>query len=200
MNPKMSFNPRSQNEKSGSGLRAEDGLSVIGQSPETAHDSPSTLRIQSRCRLVQEQQELRFGGKFNSDGQPLPVLDAQGTDDGVRILLQTAHQETLLSVCLLFGRRNVLGLTKNCGEDDRLTDRRSGLVCVHLLTVSGLGLEVHRQGLTVHEPITGNDTDVRALGEDVQQRGLFLHGQFGLTYRRTKEDEPSRLRILPSTL
>ena len=43
----------------------------------------------------------------------------------------------------------------------------------HLLTVSGLGLEVSREGLAVHEPIASNDTDGRALGEDVQKRGLF---------------------------
>ena len=44
---------------------------------------------------------------------------------------------------------------------------------IHLLTVPGLGLEVRREGLTVHEPIAGNDTDGRALGEDVQKRSLF---------------------------
>jgi len=48
------------------------------------------------------------------------------------------------------------------------------LVCVHLLTVSGLGLEVGREGLTVHKPIAGDDTDGCALGEDVQKRGLFF--------------------------
>ena len=44
---------------------------------------------------------------------------------------------------------------------------------IHLLTVPSLSLEVHREGLTVHEPIASNDTDGRALGEDVQKRGLF---------------------------
>ena len=52
---------------------------------------------------------------------------------------------------------------------------------IHLLTVPGLGLEIHRKSLTVYEPIAGNYTDGRALGENVQQRGLFpKRDQFGL--------------------
>ena len=52
---------------------------------------------------------------------------------------------------------------------------------IHLLTVPGLGLEVRREGLAVHEPIASNDADGRALGEDVQERGLFSkHDQFDL--------------------
>ena len=52
---------------------------------------------------------------------------------------------------------------------------------IHLLTVPGLGLEVRREGLTVHEPGASDDTNRRTLGEDVQKRGLFFnHDQFGL--------------------
>ena len=160
--------------------RAEDGLSVISQSPEEADDSPSALRIQPGRRLVQEQKELRFGGKLNGDSQPLPVFDAQSSDNRVRILVQPAHQETFLSVRHFLCPRNVLGLTKDGGEDDGLADGGSRLVRVHLLAISGLGLEVHGKGLTVDEPITGNDADVRALCEDVQQRCLCLFCQFGL--------------------
>jgi hypothetical protein len=45
-------------------------------------------------------------------------------------------------------------------------------MCIHLLTVPGLRLEVRREGLTVHKPISSNDTDVRAVCEDIQKRGL----------------------------
>ena len=52
---------------------------------------------------------------------------------------------------------------------------------IHLLTVPGLGLEVHRKSLAIYEPIAGNYTDGRALGENVQQRSLFpKRDQFGL--------------------
>ena len=50
---------------------------------------------------------------------------------------------------------------------------------VRLLTVSGLSLEISREGLTVHEPIACNDADGSALGKDVQKRGLlFERDQF----------------------
>jgi hypothetical protein len=132
------------------------------------------LRIQPRGRLVQEQEELRLRGQLDGDSQPLPMLDTQRTNDRVRIPLQPAHQQTLLDVRFLLGHRNVLGLTKDRREQDRFANGRSALVRVHLLAVPGLGLEVRREGLAVHEPIAGNDTDARALGEDVQQRGLFF--------------------------
>ena len=168
MNPESSFNMGSQTEKSNNDVRAENSLSVISQGPEEAHNSPSTLRIQSGRRLVQEQEEFRFGSELDGDRQSLPVLDTQGTDNGIPVLLQAAHQETLLDVRLLFGHRYFWGLTKNGREEDRLADGRSGLVSVHLLAVPSLGLEIHRQGLAVHEPIASNDADIRALGEDVQ--------------------------------
>ena len=165
-----------------SDARAKDGLSVVGQSPEEAYNCPSALRIQPRSRFVQEQEKLRFGSKLDGNGQPLPVFDAQRADNSVCTLLQAAHQETFLSICHLLCLRNVPGLTKNCREKDCLADRRSWLVCVHLLTVSRLTLEVHREGSTVHEPITSDDTDVRTLCEYIQQCGLFLCGQFDLIH------------------
>jgi len=59
---------------------------------------------------------------------------------------------------------------------------------IHLLTVPGLGLEVRREGLTVHEHTPSNDTDGRALGKDVQKRGLFFkHGGFGSVWSVDKE-------------
>jgi len=100
------------------------------------------------------------------------MFDTQGTDDRVRVFLQTAHQETFLNVRLLFGQGNVSGLTKNGGEPDRLADGRSWFVGIHLLTVSGLGLEVRGKGLTIHESVASYDTNGRAVGEDVQKRGL----------------------------
>jgi len=47
-------------------------------------------------------------------------------------------------------------------------------VRIHLLSVSGLGLEVGRKGLTAHEPVASHDADGRALGGGVQKRGLFF--------------------------
>ena len=64
-------------------------------------------------------------------------------------------------------------MTKNGGENDRLTDGRSGLMGIRLLTVSSLCLEVRREGVSVHESVTGNDTNRSAFGKDVQKRGLF---------------------------
>ena len=44
---------------------------------------------------------------------------------------------------------------------------------IRLLTVSSLCLEVRREGVSVHESVTGNDTNRSAFGKDVQKRGLF---------------------------
>ena len=115
-------------------------------------------------------------GIEHEKGDHLPPTRKSSTG----ISVQPAHQETFLSICHLLYPWNVLGLMKNGGKDDGLADGRSRLaVRVHLLAVSGLGLEVHGEGLTVDEPVAGNDTDVRALCEDVQQHILCLFCQFG---------------------
>ena len=103
-------------------VRAEDSLSVVGQSPEEAHNSPSALRVQSGGRLVQEQEKFRLGCELDSDGQPLPLFDTQCTNNGISILLQTTHQETFLNVGLLLSHGNSLGLTKDGREKDCLAD------------------------------------------------------------------------------
>ena len=58
---------------------------------------------------------------------------------------------------------------------------------IHLLTVSGLSLEVRGKGLPVHEPVASNNTNRGALGEYVQKRGLLLKCiQSHLTWLRDK--------------
>jgi hypothetical protein len=76
-------------------------------------------------------------------------------------------------VHLLLCHGNIPGLTKNSREKDRLADRQSGFMRIHSLTVPSLHLEVCWEGLTVHEPVPTDDTNGRALGEDVQKGGLF---------------------------
>jgi hypothetical protein len=166
----------------GSPLCAEGSLSVVGRSPEEAHDGPSTLRVQSGGRLVQEQEKLGLCSKLGSDGQPLPLFDTQGTNNGVGILLQTTHQEIFLNIRLLLHHGNIPRLTKNSREEDRLADGRGGLRHIHLLTVPGLRLEVRWEGLTVHEAIATNVTDGRALGEDVQ-KGVYFQARSKLVGR-----------------
>ena len=164
-----------------SDARAKNSLSVVSKCPEEAHDTPSALRVQSGGRLVQEQKKLRLRCELDSDRQSLPLFATQCPNNGIGILLQTTHQETFLDIGLLLCRGNILRLTKNGREKDCLADGRSGLVRIQLLTVTGLGLKVCREGLTVHEHIPSNDADRRALSEDVQERCLFFkHGGFGL--------------------
>ena len=60
---------------------------------------------------------------------------------------------------------------------------------IHLLTVPGLGLEVRREGLTVHKPIATYDTDGRPLSEDVQKCCLFFRrDQFGSVSLTNKKE------------
>ena len=163
-----------------SDARAEDSLSIVSKCPEEAHDTPSALRVQSGGRLVQEQEKLRLRCELDSDRQSLPLFATQCPNNGIGILLQTTHQETFLNIGLLLCRGHILRLTKNSREKDCLADGRGGLMRIHLLTVPGLGLEVCRGGLAVHEHIPSHDADGRAFGEDVQKRRLFFkHGGFG---------------------
>ena len=61
-------------------------------------------------------------------------------------------------------------------------------MCIHLLTVPGLGLEVRREGLAVHESITVHDADGSTLGKDAQKRCLFFkRDQFGSVSLMNKE-------------
>jgi hypothetical protein len=43
-----------------SNLRAEDGLTVVGKLAKELQDDPGRLRVKTRGRLVQEQEELRL--------------------------------------------------------------------------------------------------------------------------------------------
>ena len=105
-----------------SDARAENSLSVVGQSPKEAHDSPSALRVQSGGRLVQEQEKLGLRCELDSDRQPLPLFDAQCPNNGISIFLQSTHQETFFNVGLLLCQGNILGLTKDGREKDCLAD------------------------------------------------------------------------------
>ena len=76
---------------------------------------------------------------------------------------------------------------------------------IHLLTISGLGLEIRREGLTVHEPVSSDYTDGSALGENVQKGGLFFC-QLGLKWLMDKggrtfpaPDSPISAVNLPGT-
>ena len=164
-----------------SDTRVEDSLSVVSQIPEEAHDSPGPSESPSGGRLVQEQEKLGLSGELDSDCQHLPLFGTKGPNDSICTVLQTTHREAFLNIHLLLCHGNILRLTKNSRETNFLADKRSGHVCIHLLTIPSLNLEIRRESLTVHEPGASNNTDGRTLGENVQKRGLlFKHDQFGL--------------------
>lgn len=73
--------------------RAKDGLAVIRQSAKEGHNGPCALRIKTGGRLVKEEQQLRFGGKFDTDSGTFLVLDAQRSNGSVGVISQATHLE-----------------------------------------------------------------------------------------------------------
>lgn len=57
--------------------RAQDSLTSGGQLAQKSNDVESTLRIETRCRLIQEEKELRFGGKLNTDCDTFALFDGK---------------------------------------------------------------------------------------------------------------------------
>lgn len=64
-------------EKSRVGLMdsAQDGLASGSKFAKETNDVESTLRIETRSRLVQEQEELRLGSEFDTYGNTLALFD-----------------------------------------------------------------------------------------------------------------------------
>jgi hypothetical protein len=94
-------------------VRAKNRLSLVSQTSKERNDSPGTLRVKTRCRLVQKQQKfgliayhetlsieesrvLYLRSQLNSDGRPLAILDVQGTNNSIRIFVKAAHLDALL--------------------------------------------------------------------------------------------------------
>lgn len=70
---------------------AKDGLAVLGQSVDEVQDRPGGLGVKTGGRLVQEQKQLGFGSKLDTDGQALALLDIEtcgGLDKALKKIIE----------------------------------------------------------------------------------------------------------------
>lgn len=56
---------------------AQDGLTVSSQLSEQLQDVPRGLRVETRGRFIQEEQESGFSDQLDTDGQSLSLLDVE---------------------------------------------------------------------------------------------------------------------------
>jgi len=115
---------------------AQNCLAVLSEGPQESHDGPSTLRVETGGRLVQEEKKLWLCSELDTDGSALAVLDAEGTNDGVCVVLEATHLETLVDVGLLLSERDLRRLAELGGEKKCLANGGLWLVRIGLLAVT----------------------------------------------------------------
>lgn len=149
----------------------EDGLSVVRELAQQEHDRPRRLRVETRSRLVEEDEQGRLGDQLDTDSETLALLDvethADFADDRLRVRFHLEELDDLLDKLELLRLRDRARLTKQCRELKGLADGGGRHVDVLLLYVAGLALERKREWLRIDEEVTSDHASVDALSENV---------------------------------
>lgn len=94
---------------------AEDGLPGGGELAEKTDDVKGGLRVETRRRFVEEQEELGLGGEFDADGDSLALFDGQAglglADDGIGDILHLEQRDDLLDIGILLFDRSLVRLS-----------------------------------------------------------------------------------------
>ena len=149
----------------------EDGLSVVRELAQQQHDRPRRLRVETRSRLVEEDEQGRLGDQLDTDSETFALLDVEThsdfADDRLCVRFHLEELDDLLDKLELFRLRNRARLTEQSGELESLADGGGRHVDVLLLDVTGLALEGKRKRLGVDEEVASHDASVDALSENV---------------------------------
>ena len=155
---------------------AEDGLAVVGKFTHERADGPGGLRVKTRSRFVEEEQQVRFGSDLNADGQTLALFNVEtfteDTDNSISVLLHAQHFDHLIDVCNLLSTRDVSWLPEQSGESQSLTDSADLEVEVLLLHVTGLALKGIIAQAAVDEHLAGDHAHSHTIGQDIEKSGL----------------------------
>lgn len=143
---------------------------------EEAHNVVRRLPVETRGRLVQEQEQVGLGSKLDTDGDTLARLNretvAGEADHAVREILELEELDDVLDIRVLLGLRDSLGLAEVRREPESLADGGSPLVDVELFGIRTATGEGDVDRAAVHEEIALDNTDRLARRQHIQERGL----------------------------
>ena len=120
--------------------RAENSLSRVRQFAEECNDRPSTLRVKTRCRFVEEDQQRRFRSELDPDGQKLALLHVEafsgGTNNGLCEIFHGEHFDNLFHEFILFRDCDCLWLAEVGRETEGFPDSSAFEVEILLLDIA----------------------------------------------------------------
>jgi hypothetical protein len=122
------------------------------RTPSGLRDDATYLTIKTRCRLVEEEEQLWLRSKFNTDGEKLALLNVQAlaghTDHCASELGHIEHLNDLLDIVILLFLADVLGLPQHCTEAKRLS-HGSSLEMQIPVAISAISSSMRWEVLTV---------------------------------------------------
>lgn len=125
----------------------QNRLSTVGKLAEEGHNRPSTLRIQSTCRLIEEEQQRMLRCQFAPNAEELPLFNIQTlslrliANDGLGESLHVQHSDHLLDELIFLLCRGTLRLTENGREAESFSNGGSLQMQILLLDVSRASLK-----------------------------------------------------------
>lgn len=185
---------------------AKDGLAGLGKLFEEVEDGPRGLRVESRGRFINEQQQRRLRSELNADGETLSLFHvetfakntygdrsvsmskehsryniARGenlihTNNSIGVFLHIQKSNDLVHVCQLLGLGGASGLAQQGRELESFSHSAGLEVQVLLLNVTGFALEGLVANLAVDEHLARDHTHGDTISETVEKCGLAGSG------------------------
>ncbi len=156
--------------------RAKNRLSVVGELAQQSADRESRLTVQTRGRLVEEQQHRRLGSELDTDRDTLSVTNTQTesrvSNNSLGEILQLEQLDNVFDVLVLLLDGDIVALTEVSREAKSFTNTAHGLVNVLLLGITALTLERDIDVLALDQTLSFDDTDGLAVGQNIEQSRL----------------------------
>lgn len=123
----------------------EDGLADGSKLSKEADRVVRRLTIETRGRLVEEDQDTWLGNKFNANGDALALLNTQSSTDltnkSIGKVVKLEEIDNGVDILELLRARGVTALAKQGRKFQRLSHGGIGLMDIKLLAVTGRSLE-----------------------------------------------------------
>lgn len=152
--------------------RTQNSLSAPCELLDQVANSPGSLRVQTRRRFVEEEQQFRPGRQLDTNGQSLALLDIEAlarlADNGTSKILHLEHRHNTVNVSQLVLPRNASGLAQQRAELDCLAHRHGFEVQVLLLHVADTVLEGGIGCSAIYKCLARQDACGDPSGKDVE--------------------------------